>query len=278
MSSFWKRCAVPAAALACALVAPPEPAAAAPLKEVKARGKLIALAFPNQENRFVRVDVERGLGFYEGINVDLMQEFACALGVTLEVRPVKPTFGAQIPALLAGEGDLIASSFTITPERRAQMIFSQPYFELRKVVVAKKSLGLSGPADLAGRKGSVVIGSNVEDLVRKISRVPPHRVEFTRWNYDAITEGEAEFAVLDGPAAWHLLPLYPDLEIAFTLPGVDHYGFALAPGSEDLRDALDAFLAGIQQSGQLAEIVRRHLGESGSSGVADRPATRAGLE
>ncbi len=278
MSSFWRRCAVPAAALACTLLAPPEPAAGAPLKEVKARGKLVALAFPNQENRFIRVDVERGLGFYEGINVDLMQEFACALGVTLEVKPIKPTFGAQIPALLAGEGDLIASSFTITPERRAKMIFTEPYFELRKVVVAKKGLGLAGPADLAGRKGSVVMGSNVEDLVRTISGVPPHRVEFTRWNYDAIADGKADFTVLDGPAAWHLLPLYPDLEVAFTLPEVDHYGFALAPGSEDLRDALDAFLAGIRQSGQLAEIVRRHMGENGASGLVDRPATRAGLE
>lgn len=213
-----------------------------------------------------------------GIDFDLMQEFACSLGVALEVRPVKPTFGALIPSLLGGEGDLIASSFTITPERRSKLVFSDPYFVIETVVVARKGRGFAGPADLAGKKGSVVVGSSLHELVKTLSQAPLHLVEFTRWNYDAVAEGEADFTVLDGPGTWHLLPLYPDLEVAFTLPGVSHYGFGLAPGSEDLRDALNAFLAGIRQSGQIEAIVRRHLGESASSGLLTEPAARTDLK
>ncbi len=271
MSSSWKWTAALAQlaqiAGACALLALTAPAAAAPLKEVKARGKLIVLSFPHQESGFIRVDVERGLDFYQGIDFDLMQELARSLGVALEVRPVKPAFGALVPALLAGEGDLIASSFTITAERRRKLVFSRPYFAVETVVVAKKGRGFKKPADLAGKVGSVVQGSSLHERVKALSSAPPHFVEFTRWNYDAVSERQADFTVLDATGTWHLLPIYPDLEVAFTLPGVDHYGFAFAPGNEDLRDALDAYLAQVHASGQLDAIVRRHLGDSASSGL-----------
>jgi ABC-type amino acid transport substrate-binding protein len=266
MSRIWRKLALPAALL-CALLAVPDPAAAAPLKDVKSRGKLVVLSFPHQESGFIRVDVERGIDFYQGVDFDLMQEFACSLGVALEVRAVKPSFGALIPALLAGEGDVIASSFTITPERQRKLIFSDPYFAVDTVVVARRGRGFAGPADLKGKKASVVQASSLHERAKSLSDIPPHFVEFTRWNYDAVAEGEADFTVLDGTGTWHLLPLYPDLEVAFTLPGVSYYGFAFAPGSEDLRDALNAFLAGVKTSGQLEAIVRRHLGESASSGV-----------
>ncbi|HYH47401.1 MAG TPA: transporter substrate-binding domain-containing protein, partial [Thermoanaerobaculia bacterium] len=243
--------ALKAAVGACALLALAEPAAAAPLKEIKARGRLVVLSFPHQESQFIRVDVERGLGFYQGVDFDLMQELARSLGVALEVKAVKPTFGALIPALLDGEGDLIASSFTITAERRRKLVFSRPYFAVETVVVARKGRDFKGPADLAGKVGSVVQGSSLHERVKALSSAPPHYVEFTRWNYDAVSGGQADFTVLDATGTWHLLPIYPDLEVAFTLPGVDHYGFAFAPGNEDLRDAVDAYLAQIHASGQL---------------------------
>ena len=40
-----------------------------------------------------------------------------------------------IPALLAGEGDIIAANLTITPERRTKVEFSNPYLENVKEVV-----------------------------------------------------------------------------------------------------------------------------------------------
>jgi polar amino acid transport system substrate-binding protein len=277
MSSLWRTAAALAApALLCTLLALPD-AAAAPLKDVRSRGKLVVLSFPHQESGFIRVDVDRGIDFYQGVDFDLMQDFACSLGVTLEVRAVKPSFGALIPSLLAGEGDVIASSFTITPERRSKLIFSDPYFAINTVVVARKGRTFAGPADLEGKKASVVMGSSLHEMVKSLSEAPPHLVEFTRWNYDAVSEGVADFTVLDEPGTWHLLPLYPDLAVAFTLPGVNHYGFALAPGSEDLRDALNAFLAGVKANGELEAIVRRHLGETASSGVSG-PTARAGLQ
>jgi ABC-type amino acid transport substrate-binding protein len=254
-------------ALVSGLLAPA--AAAGSLVDVRARGKLVVLSFPHQESSFVRVDVERGLGFYEGIDVDLMTAFASSLGVELEIHPVRPTFAALVPALLAGEGDVIATSFTITAERRARMLFSEPYFTVYAVVLAKKERGFASVADLAGKVGSSVQGSSLHERMKALPGVKLHFVDFTRWNYDAVAADEADFTVVDETGTGQLLPLYPELGLAFRLPGTDHYGYALAPGAEDLRAALDAFLVEARKSGRLDEIVRRHLGDGVSSGLAD---------
>jgi ABC-type amino acid transport substrate-binding protein len=226
---------------------------------VKARGKLVMLCFPHQENPFIRIDVAAGLDHYQGIDYEIMEGFAKELGVALVVRPVKPSFAALVPALLAGEGDVIASSFTVTPERRQKVDFSRPYYSVHTVVVVRKGSGIKSPADLAGKTGATVAGSSLEERIKQLHAGRIHHVEFTRWNYDAVSEKEADFTVLDESSTWRLLPLYPDLEKAFPLPGVDEYGYAVAPGS-GLRKALDLYIDELRRSGRLDEIVNRHVG------------------
>ena len=146
--------AAPAASPATPPATTPQAPSASPrggssLAAVKARGKLIMLCFPHQESPFIRVDVEIGIDQYDGIDYEIMTGFARSLGVTLEVHPVKPSFATLVPALLAGEGDVIASSFSITPERRQKVDFSRPYYAVHTVVLVRKDSHLASPADLA---------------------------------------------------------------------------------------------------------------------------------
>jgi ABC-type amino acid transport substrate-binding protein len=247
--------------------APPPQAALSPtgggpggVAAVKARGKLVMLCFPHQENPFIRVNVAAGLDHYEGIDYEIVEGFAKQLGVALEVRPVKPSFAALVPELLAGHGDLIASSFSVTPERRQKVDFSRPYYTVHTVVVVRKGSGIKSAADLAGKTGATVGGSSLEERIKQLHPGRIHHVDFTRWNYDALSEKEADFTVLDESSTWRLLPLYPDLEVAFALPGVDEYAYAVAPES-DLREALDRYLDGLRRDGRLDEIVRRNTGK-----------------
>src|SRR5262249_61561063 len=129
-------------------------------------------------------------------------------------------------------GDVIASSFSITPERKEKVDFTDPYFAVRTVVVVPKGSPLHTVADLAGKTGSTVKGSSLEERMKKLpGEVRFHYVDFTRWNYDALMEKEADFTLLDETSPWRLLPSYPDLQVAFALPGEDLYGFAVTPKS-----------------------------------------------
>jgi arginine/lysine/histidine transporter system substrate-binding protein len=271
----------PPAAGPAANATPPPPAAAAPqapsasprggsaVAAVKARGKLIMLCFPHQESPFIRVDVEIGIDQYDGIDYEIMTGFARSLGVTLEVHPVKPSFATLVPALLAGEGDVIASSFSITPERREKVDFSRPYFAVHTVVLVRKDSHLASPADLAGKTAATVAGSSLEERIKELHPGRIHHVDFTRWNYDALSEQQADFTVLDDTSTLRLLPLYRDLKVAFQLPGVDDYAFAVAPGS-DLREALDRFLDDLRRSGRLDKIIQFYLGPP-ATGAAGAP-------
>jgi ABC-type amino acid transport substrate-binding protein len=245
-------------------------ARASSLADVKTRGKLVVLSFPHQESPFIRVKVEVDLDHYDGIDYEILEGFAKSLGVRLEIHPVRPSFAELVPALLRGEGDLIASSFSITPERREKVDFTDPYFAVRTVVVVPKGSPIHAVSDLAGRTGSTVKGSSLEERMKKLpGEVRFHYVDFTRWNYDALMEKEADFSLLDETSPWRLLPSYPDLQVAFALPGEDLYGFAVTPKS-DLKGALNAYLAKLKKSGKLDAIVRKYLGEKAGSGVTGK--------
>ena len=71
-----------------------------------------------------------------GFDVSLGQLIGRELGVNIEV--VGKTFAALIPALEAGEIDLIAASMTITEERQKIIDFSVPYFATEQVIIVKK--------------------------------------------------------------------------------------------------------------------------------------------
>ncbi|MEA2692024.1 MAG: polar amino acid transport system substrate-binding protein [Acidobacteriota bacterium] len=256
--------------LALLLLASGTAAWASSLADVKARGKLVVLSFPHQESPFIRVQTEVDLDHYDGIDYEVLSGFAKSLGVALQIHPVKPSFAELVPALLRGEGDVVASSFSITPERKAKVDFTEPYFAVRTVVVVPKGSPIHAVADLAGKTGSTVRGSSLEERMKKLPDVRFHYVDFTRWNYDALMEKEADFSLLDETSPWRLLPSYPDLQVAFALPDKDLYGFAVVPKS-DLRQALDAYIAKIKKNGKLDGIVKKYLGKNAGSGVTSGP-------
>ena len=241
-------------------------ARASSLADVKKRGKLVVLSFPHQESPFIRVKTEIDLNHYDGIDYEVLEGFAKSLGVALEIHPVRPSFADLVPALLRGEGDVVASSFSITPERKAKVDFTAPYFAVRTVVVVPKGSPIHAVADLAGKTGSTVKGSSLEERMKKLPDVRFHYVDFTRWNYDALMEKEADFTLLDETSPWRLLPSYPDLQVAFALPDKDFYGSAVTPKS-DLRPVLDAYITKIKKKGNLDRIVKKYLGDKAGSGV-----------
>jgi ABC-type amino acid transport substrate-binding protein len=245
--------------LAAALLAGAFPAAASSLAAVKQRGRLVVLSFPHPQSQFIRSD---GAGGYEGLDHDLMRAFAHHLGVTLEVRPVA-SFDRLIPALLAGEGDLVASSYSITTARRERVDFSRPYFPILVMVVAPRGTPLARPDQLAGASACVVRGSSQEERLDALGVERKRYVERSGECWEVVAAGEAGFALFDSTAVATHLASHPGLVRAFHLPGRDEYGLAVVPGS-DLRPALDEFLDSVRRSGFLYRLVERHFGAEGA--------------
>lgn len=103
--------------------------------------------YPNirriQEAKVLRVGT--GAGYYPfemvtkegemvGFDMDIAHGLADSLGVELEIVDFKD-FDAIIPALGAGQIDMIIAGMTITPERALAVNFSQPYFSAGQAIL-----------------------------------------------------------------------------------------------------------------------------------------------
>lgn len=234
---------------------------------IRARGELVMITFPHQLSSFVRTNLELGptpkLGtpdHFIGIDVDVMVRFAEFLGVRLMVRRVsEPSYAALIPDLLAGQGDILASSLSITEERLKLVDFSDPYYHNYPVVVVPEDSPIESIADLDDKMASTIPGSSHEEFLAElgVSREWLVPVSFRSECYYALTEGQADYTLVDMSSARHVLPRMKGLKVAFRLPEDDYYGFALPPGS-NLLEPLNRFLGEMKSSGQMEEIILHH--------------------
>jgi putative amino-acid transport system substrate-binding protein len=113
---------------------------------------------------FVQQDV------LQGFEVDFMRAVAEKTGDDVEF--VTMSFSGLIGALESGRIDTVANQITITPEREAKFVFSEPYvYDGAQVVVKAGNEGeIDGVEALKGRSVAVNLGSNFEELVRELTR------------------------------------------------------------------------------------------------------------
>lgn len=254
------------------------------LDEIVASGELIMLTFPHQESIFSRTNLDHGapmprLGGYsdfKGVDVDLISAFAESLGVELKIRPVsEPRYSALIPDLLAGRGDVIASSLTITEERLSRIDFSRPYFEVHPVIVTHVDTDLSaGFEELEHHVGVITAGSSHEQRLLRDGIEPAtlKRVDFTIEAYAAVLEADADYTLADSLSARRFVSSESHLKVAFRLDGSDQYGVAVPKDSPELLQALNAFLDRAHSNGEIERVLAKHIGEqtvssSGAGGV-----------
>jgi|HubBroStandDraft_3_1064219.scaffolds.fasta_scaffold00909_8 ABC-type amino acid transport substrate-binding protein len=247
------------------------PARAGELAEVQARGKLVMLTYPIQGNRFISVDLDamrrsglklaelRRPEHFHGIDVELMSGFARSLGVELEVRATAGGYGALLPALDRREGDLVASELTITPKRREVADFTTPYVVNYIAVVVRKQGRIAALRDLEGKRAALLSGSSHVEFLRGVA--PGAHIRLTKFDLedlDAVEAGEADFTLMDTPVppGERVDALHAGLEVAFRLREIGD-GVAVRKGS-DLLPRLEAYLAEVKRSGELARILERN--------------------
>lgn len=72
-----------------------------------------------------------------GMEVDLARFFADGMGVKLTLKPMH--FNDLLPALEAGQVDMVLSGMTIVPARNLRVAFVGPYFASGKSILTKKA-------------------------------------------------------------------------------------------------------------------------------------------
>ncbi|MES3677218.1 amino acid ABC transporter substrate-binding protein [Halomonas elongata] len=199
----------------------------------------------------------------KGFEVDVMEAVADEMGT--EVAFETANFSGLFGMLESGRIDTIANQITITDERQAKYVFTEPYvYDGAQVVVKKGNDTISGVEDLKGKSVAVNLGSNYEQLLREL----PYADEIDIRTYESNIEqdtalGRVDAFVMDRVSASQVikekpLPLElagkPFSEIRNALP------FRDTEEGRALRDRVDQALATLREDGTLTDISERWFG------------------
>jgi polar amino acid transport system substrate-binding protein len=231
-----------AVAILLALTALAPPANARPLQEVLKTGTLrvgVTLFAPW---------AARGTdGELLGFEIDVARQLAADMRVKVEVL----TYDVErlVPALEAGEIDVIAAGLTITPERALHVNFSQPYAE-SGIGLATHSASTAAVDDIDALNApqytiAAVEGAVAAQLARRLW--PQARLEIfdsMAAASEALTEGAVHAYLEDEPVPTFLAlenPTLIDLPIGRPLLS-SRAGFAVNKGDPDFVTFLNAWI------------------------------------
>ena len=133
------------------------------LKNVEKAGKIVvgmecAYAPYNwaspEESEFT-VPIEGGL-FADGYDVQIAKVIAEGLGVELEIKAME--WDGLIPALEAGQIDMIIAGMSPTDERKLSIDFSDTYFDSNLVMVVKAGSAYASADDIQDFAGAKITG------------------------------------------------------------------------------------------------------------------------
>lgn len=220
-----------------------------------------------------------------GFEYDLAKEFASELGVELRVI-VAPRFADVLPRLLTGEADFAAAGLGDTEARRTRVRFTPAYQETRQQVVYR--LGNQRPAqvaDLVGREIEVHAGTSYIERLNELKRTYPDLkwIENPEKQTDdllqMVWEGLLELTIADSNIVAVNSQFFPELQVAFSLPGSERLAWAFPLGDDtSLYDAAVKFIESRRQSGLLAQLIERYYGAASRTNFINLTVYRLRIE
>jgi len=201
-------------------------------------------------------------GQIAGMEIDLARLIAASLDVKLTLKQMN--FNDLLPALQAGQVEMVLSGMTITPARNLKVAFVGPYIASGKSVLAKKANieSLSDPAKINTPDTVLVAlkGSTSQAFAEKL--FPKAKINLTDDYSQAIAmvrEDKAKAMVADMHTCQLAMYRYPEAEL-MTLKAPLSYeplGIAIPPNDFLLINWLQNFINTVEKDGSLGMIVDR---------------------
>lgn len=197
----------------------------------------------------------------DGYDADVAKLLAKDLGVKLDLVPV--TGPNRIPFLLTNKVDLLIASLAITPERAKQVDFSDPYAAATIVLYGDKDVKIKDAADLKGKRIGVARAST-QDVA--LSAIAPPGTEIRRFDDDAsgmqaLLSGQVDALGCSTTVAAQIAKRAPagKFEQKMVLKQ-QVMGIALRPGQDELKKAVNDFIARNKANGELNKLYQKWLG------------------
>jgi polar amino acid transport system substrate-binding protein len=207
--------------------------------------------------------VDTASGQVEGFDADLVREVCRDMGCRAEF--IVTPFDGIIAGLVSSKYDMIASTFTITPERAAHVAFSDPYYDAgQAIAVPVYDTTTRGADDLEGKSIGVQLGTTGERRAGQIKGA--HIISFENIGaaFIDMENGRLDAVINDRPTTELIIRQRHAAKIVGPTLTAEKYGLAVTKDDEELLTALNAALAKIKSDGRYDTIRARWFGAPAS--------------
>jgi len=197
-----------------------------------------------------------------GMEMDLARLFASGMDVKLTLKPMN--FNDLLPAVEAGQVDMVLSGMTMTPGRNLKVAFVGPYFASGKSVLAKMvNVGLVDEIAKMNNPDKVLVALKGSTSQMFVERVIPNAKLVLADDYDQavamVRNDKAIVMVADYPICMVSVYRYPDAKLGTLEKPISYepVGVALPAGDPLLVNWVQNFLQTLEKTGQTKMLLEK---------------------
>lgn len=216
------------------------------------------------DDTFAPMGFKNDQGEIVGFDVELAKEVAKRLDLEVTFQNVDWDFKED--ELKAGNIDCIWNGYSITEERKNEVLFSDAYLNNRQLIIVLKESGITSKKDLAGKVVSVQKNSSAYDAVSSdktfVTTLKNQEIIQYDTNNDCFMDleaGRSDAIVVDEVLARYYIKqqkndIYAILEEDF---GKEEYAVGFRKTDTDFADAINQALKEMKNDGTFEEIRNR---------------------
>ena len=206
---------------------------------------------------------------FTGFDIDIVQAIADGLELDLVVKDSSFDGLQSGLALNAGDCDLAASAMTITEERKANLAFSEGYYDSLQSLLVPADSGIASIADLEGKRVGVQQGTTGEAYANEnVSGAEIVSFPSDAELYQALQAGQVDALLQDLP-----VNLTHTTDGRYTIVEEydtdETYGLAMKKDNTALVEAVNEQLAVLRDSGEYDELYDTYFSEEAAQDAAE---------
>jgi polar amino acid transport system substrate-binding protein len=249
------------------------PASAAPVAAVAPPAKVYVVG---TDAAYAPFESQNEKGEIVGLTIDVVNAVAKKAGI--EVKFVNTPWEGIFNALAQGDRDMLASSITITDERKQTMDFTNPYFDAYQLIAVKATSKVTKFDDLKKLKVGVQTGTTGDEAVTKQqgkNSTNIKRFESTPLALKELEAGGVDAVVADNGVVINYVTNNAGAKfktVSDKAFAPEQYGFAVKKGNAELLGKLNKGLADIKADGSYDQIYAKYFGAAPAAAAAPAPA------
>lgn len=168
------------------------------LEDIKEKGKFVV----GLDATFAPMGFTDEDGEIVGFDIDLAKAAAEKMDLEVEFQPID--WDSKSMELASGTIDVIWNGFSISEERKKEVLFTDAYLTTGQVIVVKADSDIAAKADLAGKKIALQDGSTSEEALKAdeetYNSIGDENISRFKENTQVLMEidsGRADAAVID---------------------------------------------------------------------------------